>query len=304
MADCNKATSSTLAARGLLKYSSSVQLKKSDLLRCAVGGGGAAGYALDDGTSTETYPVIHMDAGSGVTKNGFDQVTEWSSRINTYNMIPHAGDLVRAPTYSASSSNLNSKPVIVFDGDDSLNGGLNSLAVGTVAGRNAIPSAVSQTFWVIMVVHYTAHGKTFWQGASDTWSNDASDKTWAATHGGVGPRAAAGIISSKYTNGSPSLGVFTVPSQNVWTWEFNGADSYLYDGLNRYPFNGDIGSIGIEEDFAIGGYYYSPASQLANNSEVAEVFIFDDLSVTMDGDTLDGGDLKVVVDYLKTKYSI
>lgn len=269
----------------------------------------ASGYALDDGTSTETYPIIHMDAGSGVTTTddatyGDDLVTEWSSRINTYDMIPHAGALVRAPKYSASSSNLNSKPVIVFDNSDTIQGGLNNISTTPVAGRNAIPSAVSQPYWVIMVVHYVTHGRSFWQAAADTWSNDTSDRTWVLTHGSLGPRMTAGTGSFKYTNGSPSLGAFTVPSQNVWTWEVNGADSYLYDGLNRYPFNGDVGSIGIEEDFAIGGNYYSPASMLAADSEVAEAFIFDELSVTMDGDTLDGGDLKVVVDYLKTKYSI
>jgi len=263
----------------------------------------AAGYALDDGTSTETYPTIHMDAGSGVTKNGSDQVTEWASRINTFSQFPLGGDLVRAPTYSASSSNLNSKPVIVFDGGDQMNGGANTTS-SVVAGRNALPSTVTPPYWVIMAVHIetAANNDMFWSGQGATWAT-SGNYIGAMQHTTLGHRFWDGNGTSRYTNGSPSTGGFSA-GQYVLAWQADGDDSYLYDSLNRYPFNGTQNTTVLEEDFAIGGLYRQAAYALNTDCEVAEVFIYDDLSVTMDGNTLDGGDLKVVVDYLKTKYSI
>jgi hypothetical protein len=91
---------------------------------------------------------------------------------------------------------------------------------------------------------------------------------------------------------------------HVYAWQINGTESYAYDNLNRGKFNGDAGAHNAENDIVLCSFHYTRAYDLPTGYEFAEIFILDDLSVEMDGNTVTGGDYKVIADYLSTKYDI
>ena len=259
--------------------------------------GGSAGPASNDlaypgGLETSsnytisTNPVFHFDAslmnGADATGNPSDtaSVTSWTSRINSYAFDQTTA--ARIPTYKASTSNLGSsgKPTILFDGGDQLD------------STGAAPETMAQPMTITIANYLDTVGNARVMFGPGGWGfyEYSAISTYYTFNAGAGRK----------TDGSPSLTVST--GVRLLTWELNGASSYLYHGLNRYPFNGDIGSGTFNATFLLGGNngYWQPPG-----SEIAEVICWNGtLSSTVSSDVVTGGEIKTVVDYLTNKYEV
>lgn len=257
----------------------------------AQGGGGASndlaypgGLETSSNYTISTDPVFHLDAslmnGADDTGNPADggAVTSWTSRINSYALAQSTA--ARIPTYKESTSNLGSagKPSILFDGGDELD------------STGAAPETMAQPMTITIANYLQTNNPLdilFSQGGWGFYEY-SNVSTYYSFNAGT----------NRKTDGSPSLTVST--GVRLLTWELNGASSYLYHGLNRYPFNGDIGSGTFNANFTLSG---NNGYWITNGSEIAEVICWNGtLSSTVESDVVTGGEIKTVVDYLTNKY--
>ena len=233
-----------------------------------------------------TDPVFHLDAslmnGADDTGNPADtaSVTSWTSRINSYALAQSTA--ARIPTYKESTSNLGSvgKPSIMFDGGDQVD------STGAAPETMAQPMTITIANYLDTVPNLKI---MFSQGGWGFYEYSPVSTYYTFNAG-----------TNRKTDGSPSLTVST--GVRLLTWELNGSSSYFYHGLNRYPFNGDIGSGTFNANFTLGGNggYWQPAA-----TEIAEVICWNGtLSSTVSSDVVTGGEIKTVVDYLKNKYGV
>jgi len=340
MADCDKATSSTLATSGLLK-SSSVQLKTSDLLKCAGGGGAAAGYALDDSHHIATTPFIHWDASqimgttsptwsSATTYSAGDWVTylgaEYVALQTTINNIPSSG----APNWQAADGNTfstwTSREGSNYDLVQSVGGeqftyeaassNMNSKPVAIssdgmrymMTATDFLPAGtVTMPITVILAYHEATptKNKTRFGG-----KNTAGDNV---NHFRDKMRDIFGAIKEHiYMNvgggtGGYISGPATQTGAHVITWELdNTATPHFYYELARTLCVGTASANDpFNYQFTLGaantGGDDSPAG-----TEFAEVLIFNEIlsDTEMSGSDVSGGQLYTIITYLKTKYGI
>jgi len=262
------------------------------------GGGGGGGYDLDASYSIDTIPLIHWDASTLESENSASDgstFSTWTSREgNDYDL--NQADAAEQFTYEATSSNMNSKPVVVSsDGARHMMTATDFLSAGTV----------TQPVTLIFAIHKETLGslKALFSGKDTSGSG-----LWHFTD--YSPRSIFGspqwyIYDGGYVGGSTTD---MVTGAQIITWELNPAGTTnFYKELARSttvsgtpsannPFN-YLFSLGSATN---GGY------DVPTDTEIGEVIIFNEVlsDTTVTSDNVDGGELFTIISYLKNKYGI